>query len=116
MQENINKMQENVSEYARKVWDDSRSNLQKVEKDVSSFIKRFVDDGKIAPIDAEKIMSKLSKRFEKRRVEFEHMIDDGSRWTLHQISVPTKDEIDKLSKRIDQLSRRIGTLKKGLSA
>ena len=75
MQDNLSKMQENISDYARKVWDDSRSNLRKVEKDVSSFIKRFVDDGKIAPVDADKILSKLNKRFEKRRAEFERMID-----------------------------------------
>ncbi len=109
-------MAENISEYARKVLDESRSAVQKAEKDLSGFVKRFVENGKIAPVDGERIISKLSTRIRKRREEFERLIDDGSRWTLEKINVPTHAEVEKLSNRIDALSKRIGRLKKELAA
>ncbi len=116
MQDNIREIQENISDFARKVLEESRSNVQKAEKDLSSFVKRFVDNGKMAPIDGDKIITKLNQRIQKRRDEFERLLDDGSRWTLNRISIPTQDEVEKLSGRIDKLSKRIGNLKKELSS
>ena len=116
MQENIREIQANISDFAKKIWEESRSSFQKTEKDVSGFVRRFVDNGKITQRDGEKIISKLSARFQKRIEEFERLVDDGSRWTLSKINVPSKGEIESLSRRIDKLSKRVNVLKNKMSA
>lgn len=111
----IQEVQDNVKELFQNIWKESRSAVRKTERDVSNFIKECVDKGRLSPADGRKIVKSVGKKMRKNRDEIERWFGDRSRHALGKINIPTKGEVERLSRRVNSLSRRINSLKKQLA-
>jgi len=109
-------VQNAVRDVLNKIWDDSVVAVQRAEGEFRNVTGRLVEKGKITQGDAQKIFENLRKKMDKRRSYFEERLDEGTRWALVQLNIPTKSEVVRLSGRVDNLSRKIRTLKRQMTA
>ncbi len=79
------------------------------QEEAQVLVNRLVEKGQIAQEDGKKLMEDLRTR---RREHLEKAIDARIEKALERFQIPTKGEIDKLSRKINDLSKKIDELKK----
>jgi polyhydroxyalkanoate synthesis regulator phasin len=75
-------------------------------------LKRFEELVAKAPIIEKVREADLAKRVRVLRSEVEERIEGGMEKLLDALGVPSKEQVEKLAKRIDSLSTRVGELSK----
>lgn len=79
------------------------------QEEMEDFVNRLVQRGEIAEKDARRLLSDVRER---RQRQLEGELDDGRvEQVLHRLNLPSKTEIDALSRQIDELSRRVEELR-----
>lgn len=86
------------------------------QEEVETFVNKLVERGEIAEKDSRKlineVMEKRGKEAKKAAKKAEKNLDKRMEEMLHRMNVPSKADIDDLSKKITALSRKIDQLKK----
>ncbi|HIC90312.1 MAG TPA: poly(hydroxyalkanoate) granule-associated protein [Anaerolineae bacterium] len=80
--------------------------------EVEEFVDRLVERGELAEKEGRGLIKDVLSRRKGETEKLEAMLDEHIEATLHRLNVPTKSDIDKLSKQIAGLSRKIDQLKK----
>lgn len=86
------------------------------QEEVEKFVNKLVERGEIAEKDGRKmlkdVMERRKKQAEEVRSETEEKFDKRLDEMLARLNVPTRDDIDTLSKQIAALTRKVDTLQK----
>lgn len=86
------------------------------QEEVEAFVNKLVERGEIAEKDGRKLVKEM---MDKRRKKAEEVVDDVGddmdqriEALLHRMNVPTKTDIEALSKKIATLTKKVEELKK----
>ena len=86
------------------------------QEEVEKFVAKLVERGEIAEKDGRKmlkdVMERRKKQAEEVRSETEEKVDRRLDEMLTRLNVPTRDDIDALSKQIASLTRKVDALQK----
>lgn len=89
------------------------------KEEVESMVERLVEKGEVAQKDSRKRMEGM---FERRRKEVtkaedkvEGLLDQRIESVLNAMNIPSKNDIDSLSRKIGSLSRKVSELDKKLA-
>lgn len=74
--------------------------------EVEDFVNRLVERGEIAEKDARTLLREMAEK--RRPAQPEKAVED----VLHQMNIPSKDDIDALSAKITLLTKKVEELKK----
>jgi poly(hydroxyalkanoate) granule-associated protein len=86
------------------------------QEEVEKFVAKLVERGEIAEKDGRKmikdVLERRKKQAEEVRSETEEKVDKRLDEMLTRLNVPTRDDIDTLSKQIASLTRKVDSLQK----
>lgn len=86
------------------------------QEEAESFIKRLVDRGELAEKDGRKIIDefveKRRKRAEESSKRVESEVEKRMEALLNRMNIPSKTDIEQLSKKVAELSKKVDDLKK----
>lgn len=90
------------------------------QDEAEQFVNRLVERGEIAEKDGRKLVKEMiERRREKRskvREDVEEKLDRRIEEVLHRMNVPTRSDIDALSRKITNLTKKVDALKKAQDA
>ena len=90
------------------------------QEEIEDFVNRLVERGEIAEKDGRKLVNDVMEK-RKKQVEdnvdktvekAEETVDSNIERVLHRMNVPTKKDIDDLSKKITTLTKKVDELNK----
>lgn len=95
---------------------DSEGYLNKIVEETEAFINKLVDKGAIAESDGKQLVADMMEKrrsvvkdsAEKAQSGLDKRVED----VLARLNIPTKSDVDELSKKIGQLSHKVDNLKK----
>ena|SRR6056297_522013 len=73
-------------------------------------VEKLIEKGELSRKEASGVLDELLNRAEKERKALEQRINSSLQKTLKQFDVPTKDDLDKLDKKLDKISRKLDKL------
>jgi len=109
------KVQERVPEFIKETITGAKEAISKTEDDVRSFVGKLVERGKLTPDEGKKLLSELMGNIRDRRTKFEKKTGEFVDKTMGRINLPSKSDLDALSKRVNTLSKKVNKLKKDLA-
>lgn len=81
------------------------------QDEVEEFVKKLVDRGEIAEKDGRKLVDDIMEKRKSRAQKAEDALETRIEGLLERMNVPTKSDIDKLSKKITLLAEKVDELK-----
>src|SRR2546423_516366 len=81
------------------------------QDEINQLIARMVERGEITEKDARKLVNDAQKEFNKRRKSGQTKAEKQMEGILEKMNVPSKADIEDLTKHVAQLSKRIEELK-----
>jgi len=82
------------------------------QEEIEEFINKLVERGEIAEKDGKKLVGEVMERRKKFQKKTEGEMNKQVEQILERMDVPTKGDIDSLSKKITALSKKIDELNK----
>lgn len=82
------------------------------QEEVEEFVNRLVERGEIADKEGRTLVHEILEKRKKGAGKAEEALGKRVEAILGRMNLPTKSEIDELSKKIDRLSRKIDDFKK----
>ncbi len=86
------------------------------QEELEVFVNRLIERGELAEKDGRTLVQDLLERrkqnTERARSEVSQELDKRVEEVLHRLNMPTKSDIDALSKKINALSRKVDQLSK----
>jgi poly(hydroxyalkanoate) granule-associated protein len=82
------------------------------QEEIEEFINKLVERGEIAEKDGKKLVGEVMERRKKFQKKTEGEMNKQVEQILERMDVPTKGDIDSLSKKITALSKKIDNLNK----
>jgi poly(hydroxyalkanoate) granule-associated protein len=82
------------------------------QDEVEDFVTKLVERGEIAEKDGRKLVDEILERRKQRMSKAEDEVSKRVEEVLDRLNVPTKSDIEALSKKIQALSRKVDELKK----
>jgi polyhydroxyalkanoate synthesis regulator phasin len=80
--------------------------------EIEEFIDKLVDRGEIARKDREELIKEMRERYKKYHKGEEHPAHKKVAELMERFSVPTKDDIAELNKKLSDLEKKIDKLSK----
>jgi len=109
-------IQDKLPGFVKEIWTNAVDALYKTEDEVKIFIEKMVERGKMTPEEGKKIIAELKTKFKENQKKVEKRANESLEKVVHFINLPTKTEVESLSKRITQLTRKVNKLKKEVAA
>ena len=81
------------------------------QEEVEEFVKKLVDRGEIAEKDGRKLVDDILEKRKSRAQKAEDALETRVEGLLDRMNVPTKSDIDELSKKITLLAQKVDELK-----
>ncbi|MCC7161535.1 MAG: phasin family protein [Anaerolineae bacterium] len=81
------------------------------QDEVTGLINRMVERGELTEKDARKLIGDAQKEFNKRRRSGQTKAEKEMEGMMEKLNVPSKADIEDLTKQVAQLSKRIEELK-----
>ena len=101
---------------ARKVLLASIGAVALAQEEVEDFVNRLVERGELAEKDGRKlikdVMERRKERAQEANQEAKGELDERIEKMLERMNVPTKSDIDALSRKVTRLSNKVDELKK----
>lgn len=82
------------------------------EEGIEKFVRDLVERGEASEKEGKKIVDDFRKRTRKNRKDFEDKTDERIQKALKSFRLPTRKDIDTLSRKIDKLQKRVDKLTK----
>ena len=82
------------------------------QEEIEKFVNRLVEKGEIAERDGTKMVRDILERRKETIEKAGDEVDDRLERILNRMSVPSKRDIDELSKKIAELSHKVDELRK----
>jgi len=117
MEEEVNERESNpFMEAARNVLLASIGVVVVAQEEIEEFVSKLVERGELAEKDGRKLVKDLLERRKQKandvRGEMGGELDRRTEEMLHRMNVPTRSDIDALSRQISTLSKKVDELKK----
>jgi polyhydroxyalkanoate synthesis regulator phasin len=80
--------------------------------EIEEFMDKLVERGEIAKKDREELIKEMRERYQKSHPGEEHPAHKKVTEFMERFSMPTKDDIDELNKKLTQLEKKIDELGK----
>ncbi|MCA9973148.1 MAG: phasin family protein [Anaerolineales bacterium] len=110
--ETIEKERTSMLAAARKVLLAGIGVVALAQEEIEEFVNRLIERGEIAEKDGRKlvndVLERRKKQVEKAESELEHRVEE----ILSRMNVPSKADIDALSKKITTLTKKVDELRK----
>ena len=84
-------------------------------EEVGDLVDTLVERGEIAEQEGKKLIIEIKEKRKKKTDEAEEVASSRVREALDKMDIPTKSDIDDLSKKIASLSKKVDELKKAQS-
>lgn len=84
-------------------------------EEVGDLVDKLVERGEIAEQEGKKLVTEIKEKRKKKTDEAEEVASSRVREALDKMDIPTKSDIDDLSKKIATLSKKVDELKKAQS-
>lgn len=81
------------------------------QDEVEEFVKKLVERGEIAEKDGRKLIDDIMEKRKNRAQKAEDALETRIEGLLERMNVPTKSDIDNLSKKITLLAEKVDELK-----
>lgn len=81
------------------------------QEEVEEFVNKLVDRGEIAEKDGRKLVDDILEKRKGRAQKAEDALESRIEGLLDRMNVPTKSDIDELSKKITLLAQKVDELK-----
>jgi poly(hydroxyalkanoate) granule-associated protein len=81
-------------------------------EEIGELVDKLVERGEIAEQEGKKLVIEIKEKRRKKTDEAEEVATSRVRETLDRMDIPTKSDIDDLSKKIATLSKKVDELKK----
>jgi poly(hydroxyalkanoate) granule-associated protein len=82
------------------------------QEEIEDFVNRLVDRGEIAEKDGRRLVNDVMERRKKQMEKAGDELDRRIEQILHRMNVPTKSDIDALTRKVTTLTKKVGELKK----
>ncbi len=82
------------------------------QEEVEEFVNRLIERGEIAEKDGRKLVTDVMERRKKQVEEAEEELENRIEEILNRMNVPSKADIDALSRKITTLTKKVDELKK----
>ncbi|MBI5117102.1 phasin family protein [Candidatus Poribacteria bacterium] len=86
------------------------------EEGIEKFVRDLVERGEASEKEGKKIVSDFRRRTQRNRKDLESSVDERIEKALKSFRLPTKKDVEELSKKIDQLERKIARLPRKVAA
>lgn len=83
------------------------------QEEVEEFVNRLIDRGEIAEKDGRRLVSDVMERRKKQVAEAEEELESKIEEILDRMNIPSKADIDTLSRKITNLTKKVDELRKG---
>jgi poly(hydroxyalkanoate) granule-associated protein len=83
------------------------------QEEIEDFVNRLIERGEIAEKDGRKLMNDVLERRKKQVQDAESELEGKIEEILNRMNVPTKADIEALSRKITTLTKKVDELKKG---
>lgn len=80
--------------------------------EMAEFLEKLVARGEIAEQEARKLIAEISEKRKKKAEEAQEMAAERIRKVLDRMDIPTRADLDELSKKVEALARKIEALRK----
>ena len=97
---------------ARKIMLASIGAVALAQEEIEDFISKLVERGEIAEQDGKKLVNEVMERRKKYQKKTESGLNKQIEQIMDRMDVPTKADIEQLSKKIEALSKKIDTMNK----
>ena len=84
-------------------------------EEVGDLVDKLVERGEIAEQEGKKLVIEIKEKRKKKTDEAEEVASSRVREALDKMDIPTKSDIDDLSKKVTTLSKKVDELKKAQS-
>lgn len=82
------------------------------QEEVEEFVNRLIERGEIAEKDGRRLVTDIMERRKKQVADAEEELEKRIESILNRMNVPTKADIDALSRKITNLTKKVDELKK----
>lgn len=80
--------------------------------EIAEFVEKLVARGEIAEQEARKLIAEISEKRKKKAEEAQEMAAERIRKVLDKMDIPTRADLEELSRKVEALARKIEVLKK----
>jgi poly(hydroxyalkanoate) granule-associated protein len=81
-------------------------------EEMGELVDKLVERGEIAEQEGKKLISEIKEKRKKKTDEAEDVATTRMREMMDKMDIPTKSDIDELSKKVSALSKKVDDLKK----
>jgi len=94
----------------KEAWSNALAGVNAAEQEAEKVIARLADAAGFTPDDVRRHAREFGERLQAQRREVEKSIDDAVRRAANRFRIPTRDDIEALTKRLDAISERVDAL------
>lgn len=94
----------------KEAWSNALAGVNAAEQEAEKVIVRLADAAGFSPEDVKRHAREFGERLQAQRREVEKAIDEAVRRAASRFRIPTRDDIDRLQKRLDAISERVDAL------
>lgn len=80
--------------------------------EIAEFVEKLVARGEIAEQEARKLIAEISEKRKKKAEEAQEMAAERIRKVLDKMDIPTRADLEELSRKVEALARKIEALRK----
>jgi polyhydroxyalkanoate synthesis regulator phasin len=99
----------------KEAWSNALAGVNAAEQEAEKVIARLADAAGFTPDDVRRHAREFGERLQAQRREVEKSIDDAVRRAANRFRIPTRDDIEALTKRLDAISERVDALSRDRS-
>lgn len=94
----------------KEAWSNALAGVNAAEQEAEKIVVRLADAAGFSPEDVKRHAREFGERLQAQRREVERAIDDAVRRAASRFRIPTREDIDRLQKRLDDVSQRVDAL------
>jgi polyhydroxyalkanoate synthesis regulator phasin len=94
----------------KEAWSNALAGVNAAEQEAEKIVVRIADAAGFSPEDVKRHAREFGERLQAQRREVEKAIDEAVRRAASRFRIPTREDIDRLQKRLDEVSQRVDAL------
>ncbi len=99
-----------IRETFKEAWSSALAGVNAAEAEAEKVLGKLADAAGLSPDEMKRHARELGDRLVTQRKDLEKAIDEAVRRTANRFRLPTRADIDALSKRVDEVTARVEAL------
>jgi polyhydroxyalkanoate synthesis regulator phasin len=116
-----------IQQMFKEAWTSARAGVTAAEQEAEKVLSKIADRARLSPDEVRRTARELSERITTQRRELgerlvtqrrelERAFDDTVKRAVSRFKIPSRDDLDALTKRLDSISERVDALSKDKGA